>query len=191
MKKGVFVCLIAIALAAAAGLRFSKLGLRPMHHDEANQAVKFGLLLEHGYYHYDPTDHHGPTLYYLTLPVAWARGQMSLSHLDETTLRFVPALFGTALILILAALAPGLGRGAVCAAALFCALSPAMTYFSRFYIQESMFTCFALGFVLALEAYRFRPSAGWALVVGGCAGAAFASKETTAIAPCLTEVSHE
>ena len=39
-----------------------------MHHDEANQAVKFGALLERGEYRYDAHDHHGPTLYYLTLP---------------------------------------------------------------------------------------------------------------------------
>ena len=46
-----------------------------MHHDEANQAVKFGALLETGAYQYDRNDHHGPTLYYLTLPSAWLRGQ--------------------------------------------------------------------------------------------------------------------
>ena len=48
--------------------------VRPMHHDEANQAVRFGRLLETGEYRYDRRDHHGPTLYYLTLPVAWLRG---------------------------------------------------------------------------------------------------------------------
>jgi hypothetical protein len=48
-----------------------------MHHDEANQAVRFGILLETGEYRYDRHDHHGPTLYYLTLPFAWARGQQA------------------------------------------------------------------------------------------------------------------
>ena len=67
--------LVALALAAGLALRLARLDVRPMHHDEANQAVKFGALLERGEYRYDAHDHHGPTLYYLTLPVAWLRGQ--------------------------------------------------------------------------------------------------------------------
>ena len=58
-----------------------------MHHDEANQAIKFGDLLERGDYRYDYRDHHGPTLYYLTLPSAWLGGQQTLASLDEVTLR--------------------------------------------------------------------------------------------------------
>ena len=38
----------------------ARLDVRPMHHDEANQAVKFGALLERGEYRYDAHDHHGP-----------------------------------------------------------------------------------------------------------------------------------
>ena len=62
-----------------------------MHHDEANQAIRFGQLLETGDYRYDAADHHGPTLYYLTLPAAWLRGQHTTASLDERTLRLVPA----------------------------------------------------------------------------------------------------
>ena len=58
-----------------------------MHNDEANQAIKFGALLDRGEYAYDAYDHHGPTLYYLTLPVAWLRGQATLAATDEWTLR--------------------------------------------------------------------------------------------------------
>ena len=60
--------LVAIALTAGLALRLARLDVRPMHHDEANQAVKFGALLERGEYRYDAHDHHGPTLYYLSLP---------------------------------------------------------------------------------------------------------------------------
>ena len=84
-----------------------------MHHDEANQAVKFGELLETGDYRYDRHDHHGPTLYYLTLPAAWLRGQATLASLDERTLRAVPAVFGAGLLLLFLPLARGLGRPAV------------------------------------------------------------------------------
>jgi predicted membrane-bound mannosyltransferase len=88
--RGLFVCAVLGALL----FRVVRLDVRPMHHDEANQAVKFGDLLERGEYRFDPNDHHGPSLYYLTLPVARVAGETTLAELSETTLRLVPALFG-------------------------------------------------------------------------------------------------
>jgi hypothetical protein len=141
-----------------------------MHHDEANQALKFGVLLETGEYRYDSSDHHGPTLYYLTLPSAWIRGQATLASLDERTLRIVPAVFGAGLMLLLLPLAGGFGRPAVAAAALLVALSPALVYYSRFYIQETLLAFFALGFVIALGRCLERPGTGWAMTAGAFAG---------------------
>jgi uncharacterized protein (TIGR03663 family) len=139
------------------------------------------MLLETGEYRYDRNDHHGPTLYYLTLPVAWIRGQTTLARLDERTIRAVPAIFGAGLILLFPLLAGGLGRTAVAASALLAALSPALTYYSRFYIQESLFVCFALAFLIALGRYALHPRAPWALCAGVCAGLAYATKETSLI----------
>ncbi len=181
MSRAVFGCLVAAALALALAFRLAALDLRPVHHDEANQAVKFGTLLETGEYRYDRNDHHGPTLYYLTLPSAWIRGQTSLASLDERTLRLVPAAFGAGLILLLPLLAGGLGRPAAAASALLAALSPALTYYSRFYIQESLFVFFAVGFVITLGRYLQRPGAGWAISAGIAAGLAYATKETSVI----------
>ncbi|MBE3072503.1 MAG: glycosyltransferase family 39 protein, partial [Acidobacteria bacterium] len=181
MSRAVFGCLVATALVLAPAFRLAGLDLRPMHHDEANQAVKFGMLLETGEYKYDRNDHHGPTLYYLTLPSAWIRGQTTLASLDERTLRVVPAIFGAGLILLLSLLAGALGRTAVAASALLTALSPALTYYSRFYIQESLFVFFALGFLIALGRCLQRPGAGWAISAGIAAGLAYATKETSVI----------
>jgi len=169
------------ALALALAVRLAGLDLRPMHHDEANQAVKVGTLLETGEYKYDRNDHHGPTLYYLTLPSAWIRGQATLASLDERTLRAVPAVFGAGLILLLLLLAGSLGRTAVAASALLVALSPALTYYSRFYIQESLFVFFALGFLVALGRYSQGRRAIWAMWAGVFAGLAYATKETSVI----------
>src|SRR3954468_5874992 len=94
-----------LVLAAAAWLRVHDLARRPMHADEANQAVKTGVLLEGGGYAFDPRDHHGPTLYYAALPVAWVRGQHALATLDEITVRLVPAIAGTFGVLLLMLLA--------------------------------------------------------------------------------------
>ena len=142
--------LVAIALTAGLALRLARLDVRPMHHDEANQAVKFGALLERGEYRYDAHDHHGPTLYYLTLPAAWLRGQTTLASLDERTLRGVTAVFGAATILLLPLLSAGIGRTAVATSAWLLALSPAMVFYSRMYIQESLFACFTLAFAIAV-----------------------------------------
>ena len=122
--------LILIATAAL-WLRTTDLARRPMHADEANQAVKLGELLETGHYAFDPHDHHGPTLYYLALPIAWLRGETTLVALSETTVRLLPALAGTLTVLLVAALAFPLGRFPAFAAATFVAVSPPAVYYSR------------------------------------------------------------
>jgi uncharacterized protein (TIGR03663 family) len=173
--------IVAIALAAGLTLRLVRLDARPMHHDEANQAIKFGALLERGEYAYDPHDHHGPTLYYVTLPFAWLRGQATLASLDEWTLRAVPAAFGAATILLLPLLAAGIGRTAVAAAALLMAISPAMVFYSRMYIQESMFACFTLTFAIAIGRAATEQGWQWPVLAGIAAGLAAATKETAVI----------
>ncbi|HEY7498151.1 MAG TPA: flippase activity-associated protein Agl23 [Vicinamibacterales bacterium] len=173
--------IVAIALAAGLALRLVRLDVRPMHHDEANQAVKFGALLERGEYAYDAHDHHGPTLYYLTLPFAWVRGQATMASLDEWTLRGMPAAFGAATILLLSLLPASIGRPTVAAAALLMAFSPAMVFYSRMYIQESMFTCFTLTFAIAIGRAMTERGWLWPVVAGVAAGLAAATKETAVI----------
>ena len=173
--------LLVMALSAGLALRIARLEARPMHHDEANQAVKFGALLERGEYRYDALDHHGPTLYYLSLPAAWMRGQHSLAALDERTLRGVTAAFGAATILLLAWLAPVLGRTAVAASAFLMALSPAMVFYSRMFIQESLFACFTLAGVIAIGRAAMGGRPQWSLLAGLAVGLAIATKETAVI----------
>jgi uncharacterized protein (TIGR03663 family) len=181
MTRGGVGALVALALAAGLALRLVRLDVRPMHHDEANQGVKFGLLLEHGEYRYDAHDHHGPTLYYLTLPAAWLRGQRTLAALDEGTLRGVTVAFGAATVLLLPLLSRGIGRTAVAASAWLLGLSPAMVFYSRMFIQESMFTFFTLGFAIALGHLATGGGRAWSLGAGVSAGLAVATKETSAI----------
>ena len=102
-------------------LRLAAPGARPMHHDEANQAVKFGELLETGDYRYDPDDHHGPTLYYLTLPggVAARAGHAGVAGRGDPAGRHRPLRGGCSSCSCRSW--RGLGRGAAAAAALFMA----------------------------------------------------------------------
>ena len=152
-----------------------------MHHDEANQAVKFLGLLERGEYRYDPADHHGPSLYYLSLPFALATSGHSGAALSETTLRLVPALFGVGAVVLLLLLAGGLARESILFAALLAAISPVMTYYSRFYIQESLLVFFLAGLIGAGWRYVRTRSGWWAAAAGFAAGMMFATKETSLI----------
>ncbi len=186
MKRAVWGGLFIVVLAGALLLRTRELGLRPMHHDEANQALKFGTLLETGEYRYDKDDHHGPSLYYLTLPVARAAGRHMTTSLDESVLRLVPALFGVATILLFLLFRDGLGRGASLAAGLFAAISPLMVYYARSYIQETILVFFIAGLLASLWRYSRGPSAGWACAAGLCAGMMYATKETSIIAFAAT-----
>jgi uncharacterized protein (TIGR03663 family) len=181
VTRASFGALLALALVVGLALRLVRLDERPMHHDEANQAVKFGALLEHGEYRYDASDHHGPTLYYLTLPAAWLRGQFTLAALDERTLRSVTVVFGAATILVLSWLADGIGRPAVTAGAWLLALSPAMVFYSRMYIQEALFTAFTLAFVAGVGRIATGGGLTWFAVAGVAAGLAVATKETAVI----------
>lgn len=175
--RGLFLCAVLGALA----FRLARLDVRPMHPDEANQAVKFGRLLERGEYRFDPADHHGPTLYYLTLPSAWAAGDRTLAALDERVLRLVPALAGAALLLAILLFAGGLGRGATLAAAALAAVSPALTYYSRFYIQETLLVLFLAALVGCGWRYARKRSPAWAFLAGVSAGMMAATKETSLI----------
>ena len=56
-----------LACIVALALRCPLLDQRPMHNDEAVNAVKFGQLWEGGVYRYDPNEYHGPSLFYATL----------------------------------------------------------------------------------------------------------------------------
>ncbi len=181
MTRASAAALVALALTAGLGLRLARLDVRPMHNDEANQAVKFGELLERREYRYDAFDHHGPTLYYLTLPAAWLRGQASFAALDEYTLRSVPAVFGAATILLLMLLVPAVGRTAVAASGVLMAVSPAMVFYSRMYIQESMFACFALLFAIAVGRAITEGGVTWPVVAGLAAGLTVATKETSVL----------
>lgn len=172
---------MALLAAAALAVRLPRLGERPFHGDEANQAVRTGILLEKGEYRYDPHEHHGPSLYYLALVPIWISGARTLAETTEVTFRVLPVLFGVGIVLLLWPLGAGLGRGAALAAGLLTAISPAMVYYSRYYIQETLFVFFALLLFLAGWRYLRRPLWGWAALAGLAAGAMFATKETCAV----------
>src|SRR6187397_704020 len=90
-----------LAIAGALALRLPKLDIRPLHNDEAVNAVKVSELWQHGRYRYDPDEYHGPMLHYATLPFLWLSGARNSDQLDDATLRLAPVACGIGLILLL------------------------------------------------------------------------------------------
>ena len=182
MSRSVFIALILLIAAAATAFRLSELSARPMHGDEAVNAFKLGETIEGRGYKYDPHEYHGPTLNYLSLAAARLGGVDRHAGLNEFILRSVPVIFGTMLLLLLLPVVDGLGRIAAVFAALFMGVSPAMNFYSRYFIHEMLLVVFTAGFIICVYRYLKKPSALWALLAGGCLGLMHATKETFVIA---------
>jgi uncharacterized protein (TIGR03663 family) len=177
-----FLSAIIVVTAGALAVRLPGLGTRVMHCDEANQAVRAGILLETGVYHYSPEEHHGPTLYWLTLPSLWLAGVHDFAHSDEFAYRIVPVVFGVGLVLLLLLLSDGLGRGATIVAGVLTAVSPAMVFYSRYYVQETLLVFFTLATLACGWRYVRSRSVGWAVAAGVAMGLMHATKETWIVA---------
>jgi uncharacterized protein (TIGR03663 family) len=178
-KKGCVLILAATVVALA--LRLPRLQQRPMHGDEAVHAIKFEDLLEQGVYEYDPEEYHGPTLNYFTLIPAWLSGDKNLAQVTEFTLRIVPVFFGVCLVLLLLLVMDGLGTAAAVYAGILTAISAAMVFYSRYYIQEMLLVCFTFGAIVSGYRYTQSKKVAWALLTGAFLGLMHATKETCII----------
>jgi len=174
--------LFLVAIIAGIVLRLPRLEQRPMHTDEAVNAVKFGQLLVENFYQYNPKEYHGPTLNYFTLIPAWLSGIDKFEDLSEFTLRIVPVFFGVLLILMPLLLIDGLGRLTTLIAVVLTAISPAYVFYSRYYIHEMLLVFFAFGVIVCCYRYTQSRSIWWVLLAGIFVGLCHATKETCIIA---------
>ena len=83
--------------------------------------------------------------------------------------------------MLLPLVSAGIGRTAVATSAWLLALSPAMVFYSRMFIQESLFACFTLAFVIGVGRVAMGAGPAWWVLSGVAAGLALATKETSAI----------
>ena len=162
-------------LMAATALRVYALDLKPMHHDEGVNGFFLTNLLREGTYHYDPSNYHGPTLYYLSLPVVAVFG------LNAYAVRFVTVVFGIGTIWLVLALRRRIGSVGALAAAALVAVSPGCVFYSRYFIHESLFVFFTLGIVVAALRFYETGAAHYLLLVAASASMLFATKETAFI----------
>jgi len=179
-RKGCVLILAATIVALV--LRLPRLEQRPMHGDEAVHAVKFAELLEQGIYTYDPNEYHGPTLNYFTLIPAWLTSADKITQINDFTVRIVPVVCGVLLVLLIILIADGLGYAAAIYAAFLTAVSPAMVFYSRCYIQEMLLVFFTFGVIASGYRYARTGNILCALSAGIFAGLMHATKETCIIA---------
>ncbi len=120
-------------------LRYYHVDIRPVHHDESLHGMYSLYYLENpivNFYKYDPLLH-GPMLYH-TLPwFFWALG------VTKFALRLPAVLIGTILLLFPLFLKNHLSKGMVFILLILMAISPTLTYWSRF-IRHDSFVLFGL-----------------------------------------------
>jgi uncharacterized protein (TIGR03663 family) len=163
--------------AAALLLRLYDLPLKPLHHDEAVNTVFLTKLVNPPHlYRYDPSNYHGPTLYYFGWLSAAAFG------LSTFAIRFVTAASGLVTVLLVLALKRYIGAVGALAAAALIALSPGAVYFSRYFIHEMLLVCFTLALVVSAALWVSRGRSLFLYLASVSAGLMFATKETALIA---------
>jgi uncharacterized protein (TIGR03663 family) len=133
-----------IVTAIAAFLRFFLLELKPLHHDEGVNGYFLLELFRKGIYHYDPSNYHGPTLYFDTLVFT------KLFGLETFSIRASVAVFGVLLVILTLFLRKYIGTVGSLTAALLLALSPGMVFISRYFIHEMLFVFFSLAIVAGI-----------------------------------------
>jgi len=104
------------------------------------------------------------------------------SGTNEYTFRLVTFFFGTLLLLFFLMLKDGIGRSAVLFSILFAAVSPALVWYSRFYIHEMLLVCFSAGVIATVWRYLQSGKLVWMVIGGVFLGLMAGTKETWIIA---------
>ncbi len=152
-------------------IRFDQIGIKPFHHDET---INYWFVLDmwkSGFYKYDPSNYHGPFLFYI---FQWAEG---IFPGGINTFRLVTVLFSVmTLIHLFKWFYQRFGLSRVWLLGLL--LSPGYLFFSRSAIHETPFVFFsALMMTSFIDFIYFKKQAGFRFFLIGLLGSALL-KET-------------
>ena len=117
-------------LAVAAAARLTLLGMKPPHFDEGVNGWFVDQLTQTGYYHYDPTNYHGPLHFYVLFLFQTLLGR----HI--WALRLPLAVMGVLSVWMMARFERFMGRNAALWAAGAMAISPGGVFYARYAIHE-------------------------------------------------------
>jgi uncharacterized protein (TIGR03663 family) len=113
--------------------RFYDLGIRPPHHDESVNGWFVDGLLGRGYYVYDPANYHGPLFFYVLTLFEKIFGR------SIESLRIPTVIFGSLISFTPFLFRKWLGKWATWIAAIIFTVSPALIFYSRYAIHETLF----------------------------------------------------
>lgn len=157
-------------LALGAFLRFWNLGAKPLHHDESMHAYfSRAWTLDPSSYEYNPLLH-GPFQFHaegLMFGIIRLAQHLLMPNaigdpwINDTTARFVPALFGLGIVALPYFLRRELGRVGAWLAAFLLAVSPAFVYFSRFLREDIYFNFFMFAMVVCAVRYAHDRTMRW------------------------------
>jgi len=174
MKKLALIIILAVFVLSL-GLRMYDLDVKPLHHDEGVNGHFMLKLQREGIYRYDPSNYHGPFFYYATL------GSFLMFGLSDFSLRFMVALFGSLIVLLMIPLRKYIGDLGSIFAAIFLAVSPGFLFYSRYAIHEIFFLFFTLGCMLLLILWLKERRDSWFYLFMVCLALSFSVKETAYI----------
>ncbi len=133
-----------LILAVAAFLRFFLLGIKPPHFDEGINGWFVDQVMKNGFYHYDPTNYHGPLHFYVLLLFE------SLFGRNVWALRLPVVLVSIACVWVALKFEPFVGKNVSRIAALAMAISPGFVFYGRYAIHEVWLQLFSMMFILGL-----------------------------------------
>ncbi len=175
MKRAVIiVCWISV-IVTGVWLRFDDLARRPFHADEATGARITAQRMESADAKFDPKHFHGPLLADMVIPLCELRGEHGWRDMSKTTLRTLPAIAGSLLVLLPLLWRRRFGDLPMLVAAAVLAVSPLLAYYSRMFIHESLLALFGLLAAVALTGKPRLVTAGFLI------GLMYATKESFAI----------
>ena len=140
--------------ALAAFLRFFMLLLRPVHHDEGVNGWMLTNLIRDNVYKYDPSNYHGPTIYFMAFPL------IKLFGLETMPIRSLSSFFGLLMVVMVFWLRRYLGNLGTLIAAFLVAISPGLVFVSRYFIHEIFFVFFSLCIVVSVLYFIEKRKAG-------------------------------
>lgn len=163
----VFVLLFFLAIV----LRYIFLTMKPPHFDEGINGFFVQQMWKQGFYKYDPHNFHGPLYFYILqfTELIFGKGIWGM--------RAITCAMGLAGVWLIYRHREFFGRAALFAAVLV-AFSPAMVFYNRYAIHESLFIFFQILFSFGFLRWRQQPTRrAYLYMLLGVLGS-FATKET-------------
>ncbi|HHT9136268.1 MAG TPA: flippase activity-associated protein Agl23 [Candidatus Wunengus sp. YC60] len=161
-----------VPIFIASLFRFWDIDLRPLHSDEGVNSFFLLNLYNNNHYHYDPSNYHGPFLYYVGLIPFYIFG------ISDFSFRLMPVLFGIMAVALLYPLRKRLGKMGLLTTGLLIAISPANSFFSRDTIHETYLVFFSLAVVVSFFLYSEKRKSRYIYFAAASLASVITIKET-------------